>query len=147
MTHTLNTESSAIDTIDDLSAHNAESMLRSVLRFNATTSALGGMAMAIAPAAIGELLGTGHSGWVRVVGLALLPFAAFVAWVSSAGRRQISLHTPGIVVGDAGWVAASVATISLGWYSTSGVIAVSAMAAAVGIFGTLQFVLLGQLSR
>lgn len=150
MTHTLSNESSAsiaIEPAATMSAPNAESTLRLVLRANALTSALGGVAMATASTAIDELLGTGHPGWVRVVGLALLPFAAFVAWLTTADRRQLSLHTPGIIVGDAGWVAASTATILLGWYSASGVIAVSVMAAAVGTFGTLQYVLLRRLSR
>jgi len=126
---------------------NAESKLRLVLRTNATTSALSGLVMAVAPGAADQLLGTGHPGWVRVVGLALVPFAAFVAWLSTADRRQLLFHTPGIVAGDVGWVVASVVTILLGWYSTTGVIAVLAMAAAVDTFAVMQFVLRRRLSR
>lgn len=146
MTHTL-TDSLTGESPDIRPQLDTESKLRFILRANATTSALGGLAMAVAPGAADQLLGTGQPEWVRVVGLSLLPFAALVAWLSTADRRRLSLHTPGIVVGDVGWVVASAVTILLGWYSASGTIVVLAMAAAVDTFAVLQFVLLRRLSR
>jgi len=146
MTHTL-TESLTGESGAIRPASNTESKLRFVLRTNATTSALGGLAMAVGPGAVDQLLGTGQPGWVRIVGLALLPFAALVAWLSTTDRRRLALHTPGIVVGDVVWVVASVVTVLLGWYPSSGVIIVLAMAAGVDTFAVLQFVLLRRLSR
>ena len=132
MTHALRTDAVAPR------AEIAERRLRQVFRANVLTSAVSGIVMAIAPGTVDELLGTGHSGWVRLVGLALLPFAAFVAWLSTADLRQLQLHTPGIVAGDVAWVVASVATIAFGWYSSGGNVAVGAMALAVDVFAGLQ---------
>ncbi len=112
-----------------------------VLRANATTSVIPGLAMALAPGTVDELLGTGHPGWIRIVGLALLPFAALVAWLSSADRTRLHRYTPEIVVADVTWVVASIATCLLGWYSTEGIVAVGAMAVGVDVFAGLQFVL------
>ena len=103
--------------------------------------------MAAAPGVIDDMLGTGHTGWVRLVGLALLPFAAFVAWLSTASSRQLRLHTPGIVAGDVGWVIGSIATVLLGWYSGIGIAAVLAMALVVDVFALLQFNALRHLRR
>lgn len=95
--------------------------------------------MAVAPGTVDELLGTGHSGWVRLVGLALLPFAALVVWLSTADNEMLRRMTPAIIVGDVGWVVASIATVLLGWYSGSGIAAVLAMALLVDVFALLQF--------
>lgn len=113
--------------------------LRLVLRANAASSTISGLAMAVAPETIDRLLGTDHPGWVRLVGVALLPFAAFVAWLSTADVRHLRMHTPGIVVGDVGWVVASIATVLLGWYSGAGIAAVLVMALVVDVLAILQF--------
>lgn len=113
--------------------------LRSVLRLNASSSAIAGAVMAIAPATVDGLLDTGRPGWVRVVGAALLPFAAFVAWLSTASPDHVRLHTPGIIAGDIGWVVLSIVTVALGWYSGGGVAAVIAMAVLVDVWAFLQW--------
>ena len=120
-------------------AFDCERRLRFVLRANAASSTISGLAMAVVPGVVDNLLGTGHNGWVRLVGLSLLPFAAFVAWLSTADRRDLRLYTPVIVAGDIGWVVASIATVSLGWYSGMGIVAVLAMALVIGVFALLQF--------
>lgn len=132
---------SAVDqtTVGDIVAVDCERKLRLVLRANAASSTISGLAMAVAPETIDRLLGTGQPGWVRVVGLALLPFAAFVAWLSTTDVRHLRQHTPGIIAGDVGWVAASVVTVLLGWYSGAGIAAVLAMALVVDVFALLQF--------
>jgi hypothetical protein len=141
MTHTL-----APDRSSSTTASSAD-RLRLVLRANAATSALGGLVMAVAPEQLDELLGSGHPGWVRVIGLALLPFAALVAWLSTTDAARLRRLTPAIVFGDAGWVIASVATILIGWYSVTGVIVVLVMAGAVGDFAVLQWRFLRRLQR
>lgn len=136
MTHALTPQDSST------AAHagvDCERRLRLVLRANATSCIISGVALAVAPGTIDELLGTGHPGWVRLVGLALLPFAALVAWLSTVDNGLLQRITPAIIAGDVGWVTASIATVLLGWYSGSGVVAVLAMALLVDIFALLQF--------
>lgn len=119
--------------------HGSESTLRLVLRVNAVSSAVAGGLLAAIPYRIDELLDTGHPGWVRVVGLALLPFAAFYAWASTSSVATMRRATPWIIAGDIAWVTASVATVLAGWYSGGGVVAVLAMAALVDAFALLQW--------
>lgn len=97
------------------------------------------MVLAIAPNALDDLLGTGYPGWVRVVGLALLPFALSVAWLSTVEQQRLRLFTPAVVAGDLGWVAASIATIVFGWYSAGGAVAVGVMALVVDVYAGLQW--------
>ena len=113
--------------------------LRRVLRVNAANSFVAGLLLAAAPTRIDELLDTGHPGWIRVVGIALLPFAALCAWLSSTSIDELRRTTPLIVAGDFAWVVASVATVLLGWYSTGGAVAVLVMAAVVDVFALLQW--------
>ena len=47
-----------------------------VLRLNALNSIVFGVALATVPGRIDQLLDTGHPGWIRVVGLGLVPFGA-----------------------------------------------------------------------
>ena len=49
------------------------------------------------------------------------------------------------MAGDASWVVASVGTVTLGWYSGGGAVAVLAMAVVVAAFAVLQFFALRQL--
>lgn len=116
-----------------------ERRLRTVLRINAISSLASGVVLAVAPHRVDELLDTGHPEWVRVAGVALLPFAALCAWVSTASVATLRRMTPEIVVADVAWVVASVATVIAGWYSGAGVVAVLAMAAAVDTFAVLQW--------
>ncbi len=113
--------------------------LRIVLRLNATNSFVFGALLAALPTTVDDLLDTGHPGWIRLVGLGLLPFGALCAWLSTASLSMVRRITPQIVIGDVGWVVASVVTVLLGWYSDGGIIAVLAMAAVVDVFALLQW--------
>lgn len=106
---------------------------------NAVNSLVFGALLAVAPARVDVLLDTGHPGWIRLVGIGLLPFAAVCAWLSTSSRDNLLRVTPQIIVGDVAWVVASVVTVLLGWYSSGGVVAVLAMAAVVDAFALLQW--------
>ena len=122
-------------------ATTTERRLRLVFRANAATSVITGLAMAAAPGTVDELLGSGHPGWIRIVGFGLLVFAAAVVWLSFADLHQLQRYAPEIVAADVSWVVASIVTCLLGWYSTRGVVAVGVMAVGVDVFAGLQFVL------
>jgi len=123
-------------------AHGSDrsALLRGALRTNAALSIGSGTAMAIAGGRVADLLGVDASGWVRLVGVAVVLFGLDVAVVSTRPTRELRALAPWIVVADALWVVASATTIALGWFATGGVVAVAAMAAAVGSVGTAQFV-------
>ncbi|MGA9277847.1 hypothetical protein [Ilumatobacter sp.] len=114
--------------------------LRLVLRLNALNSLVFGALLTAVPERIDDVLDTGHPGWVRVVGVALLPFAALCAWLSTTSVDTLRRVTPEIIVADVTWVVASIATVLLGWYSAGGAVAVLAMAALVDTFALLQWV-------
>ena len=137
--HDAHMTSQMLTNTSDRTDRSAVHRLRWVLRANAVSSAISGVVLAAAPDALADVLEVSRPGWVRVVGLALLPFAAFVAWLSTASVDPLRLHTPGIVVGDLGWVAASIVTLLLGWYSGAGIALVIAMAVLVDTFAFLQW--------
>lgn len=136
------THTSTTDGYDDATA---DSRLRLVLNANATTSGLGGLAAVVLGGPVDELLGTGSVGWVRLVGAGLVMFAAFVAWTARAPRARLIRDTPSISAGDAAWVLGTVVTAALGWYSTTGVVAMGLVAAMVATFGIMQALLVRRL--
>ena len=126
--------------VDDLTpVRSAAQRLRNALRLNAFTSTLGGFVCVMAGGWTSAILGTGHAGLVRLVGLGLVVFAADVAAVGGSRMSRLSRWSPVVSVADAVWVAATVATIAAGWYSTVGVFIVAAVAMMVGGFGVAQF--------
>ncbi|MFW2335328.1 hypothetical protein [Ilumatobacter sp.] len=139
------TTSTDESTTDGISDATGESRLRLVLNTNATTSGLGGLAALLLGGPVDDLLGTGDVPWVRLVGAGLVLFAAFVAWTARASRARLIRDTPAISVGDAAWVIGTVATIALGWYTTSGVVVMGLVGVMVATFGTMQALLMRQL--
>jgi hypothetical protein len=119
--------------------HDSAATLRTVLRLNAMNSLVSGTAIAVFAGPIDDLLDTGHPGWIRLVGLGLLPFAAFCWWLAAGDSERLVKETPLVIGGDIGWVVGSIVTVLLGWYSGGGIVAVLAMAAVVGVFALLQF--------
>ncbi len=115
-------------------------MLRMALRVNAGNSALCGIALLAGATTFADWLGTGHPGWIRLVGLGLLPFAAWVAWISIGDAARLRRETPAVIGGDIAWVVASVVTLVLGWYDGAGIALVIAMAVVVEAFATAQFI-------
>lgn len=116
------------------------------MRANAANCVVSGTVLAVAARPIDDLLDTGHPGWIRVVGVGLLPFAVICWWVAAGSLDRVRRATPFIVAGDVTWVAASVVTVLFGWYSGGGAAAVLAMAAVVDVFAVLQFVAWRRLS-
>lgn len=128
------------DTRPHTSAH-TEARLRLVLATNAATSGLGGLAALAVGGPVDSLLGTDGTGWVRLVGAALLAFAAFVLWVSRSSTGRLGKETPLISLGDICWVVGTIVSITLGWYSAAGAVVMGLVGAMVGTFGVTQLVL------
>ena len=129
-----------------------EGALRLVLRLNACSSLLIGIAMAAAAGPLaelsltgpGRLLGLDGATWIRLVGLGLLPFAVAVFWVSvRTAERPTLVRT--ICALDWSWVLVSDALLVLGWsaFTWTGAILVDLMAVAVAGYAVLQARFLG----
>ncbi|MGB0112149.1 MAG: hypothetical protein WBP59_02915 [Ilumatobacteraceae bacterium] len=114
-------------------------LLRATLRVNAGLSALSGLAMTVVPERLDRVLDTGHPGWVRVVGIAFLVFAAEVALLSFQPDERLRRFAPVVVTMDSAYVAASIVTIVAGWYSAGGSLLVASAAVPVAAFAVLQF--------
>jgi hypothetical protein len=116
--------------------------LRSVLVANATTSGLSGLTALLAGERVDEWLGTAPSGWVQLVGAGLVMFALAVIALSRSDVQSLRRWVPAVSLADGGWVAASVATIIAGWYSSNGAAIIGVVAAIVGTFAVTQMRLL-----
>lgn len=126
--------------------------LRMVLRLNAGSSALIGAAMAAAPEPLAalclagpvQLLGLDGAALVRLVGLGLLPFAAFAAWVAARPAARPAL-VRAICMLDWSWVLGSALLLALGWsaFTWTGAILLDLMAVAVAGYAVLQARFLG----
>lgn len=121
--------------------------LRSVLTANATTSGLTGLTALLAGERVDQWLGTGHPGWVRVIGGGLVAFSLAVIALSRSDEQRLRRGVPAVSLADAGWVAASVATIVAGWYSSSGAALIGVIAVVVGAFALAQMRLLRTRTR
>ncbi len=124
----------------------AAQRLRNVLRLNATTSLLGGLVCVMAGGWVSTVLGTGHGGIVRVLGLGLIVFATDVAMIAGARTSRLLRWAPMVSVADGVWVVASGLTLAAGWYSTAGMIVVGIVAAMVASFGIAQLRACGNVS-
>lgn len=114
--------------------------LRGALLVDAAATAATGLLLAAGGPLLSTVLGL-PARFLIVVGLALIPFAALVAWL---GRRtSVSATAVRFVMwANASWVAASVGVLAARVFepTTLGIIFVLAQAAAVAAFTEFQYV-------
>ena len=111
-------------------------LLRSVLRLDATASGALGVAGLLAAPALGDLLGAPAPA-VLGVGAFLTAFAAGLVGLAARPVVPRPLART-VVLGNAGWVVASVLVAVLAPLTTAGVVVVLGQAAAVAGFAALQ---------
>ena len=121
--------------------------LRMVLRINGATSGLGGAIAAIAPVRLDDVLGTGEQGWVRLIGVGLVAFAALTFATARSHDAQLVRVVPAISLGDAAWVIGTILAIALGWFSSAGATVMGLVGVMVGTFAVEQVRLLRSLSE
>src|SRR3546814_8287093 len=82
--------------------------------------------------------------WIRLVGLALFPFAAMVFWISGRAESRAGLMRA-VCLMDWSWVLGSALLLILGWsaFTWAGAALVDAMAVAVAAYAVLQAHFLG----
>jgi hypothetical protein len=113
--------------------------LRNVLFFDAATCAVMGAALMLGADAIASLTLVPPS-LLYYAGLALLPIAAFMALVAMPANPP-ALGVWLVILGNLGWVVASLALIFGSWIApnTLGVLFIGAQAAAVAILAALEY--------
>ncbi len=118
------------------------SPLRGVLATNSVTSAAAGLAAAIAPATVGEVLGIVHDRGdliVRVVGLGLILFAVEVA-VTAVRHREATIARDSLLISaaDLAWVISTIVVLATVDLSTTGRVIAAVMGVGVATFAALQ---------
>ena len=93
--------------------------LRLVLRANATTSGIGGLAGLLEAGFFSDWMGVDNVTLTAVVSAGLIGFAAIVLFASTTSDRAFGL-APWICAGDFGWVAATVVVVMANVLSTGG---------------------------
>jgi hypothetical protein len=114
-------------------------LLRLSLNLDALASGALGVLLAAAGAVLDGLLGIPAATLVPV-GVFLVAYATALWYIGS--RPQVSRPAVWVVVvGNLGWVAASVVAAAAGWWSPTalGTVVLLAQAAAVALFAELQF--------
>lgn len=114
--------------------------LRRVLMADAAASAATGALMAFGADAFADLLGLPES-LLRYAGLALLPFAALLAFIATrAALPRAAIWA--VIVANALWVTDSLALLASGWVAPTalGIAFVIAQAAAVAALAELEYV-------
>ena len=118
--------------------HTAAQRLRNTLRLNAATSMIGGVVAVAVAGPLSRLFETSSASQLRIVGSGLIAFAVGTATLAGCRVQQLARFTPAVIVSDASWALASVATIAMGWYSTGGDLLIGAVAVMVTAFALRQ---------
>lgn len=115
-------------------------LLRQALLADAATSATCGLLMALAAGPMSGILGLPEP-LLRVAGIVLLPYAAFIGWLGL--REQIQRPVAwAVVIGNAVWAADSFLLLASGWVepTRAGYAFVIAQALAVLMYAEFQYV-------
>jgi hypothetical protein len=113
--------------------------IRRALLIDATASGATGFLLAAGAAQLEPVLGLPVD-LMRGVGIFLIPFAAFLAWLAPRALEARGLLRA-IVIGNVLWVLASGLLLESGWVTptTLGTAFVAAQAVAVAIFAYLEY--------
>ena len=114
-------------------------MITNVLRANATSCLVFGALFLALPAPVAGFLGSPPVWLVAALGAVLLVNGAHLLWAAKRGPGRVELLY--FALGDAAWVAGTLALIASGtWITTgAGIAAALAVAAPVGVFALLQW--------
>jgi hypothetical protein len=114
--------------------------LRGALAVDAIASGAMGIGLSAAPGLLAGLFSL-PAALLVYVGMFLIVYAAFVAWLALRQRPASTLVWL-VIIGNGIWVIASLALIASGWVAPSvlGYAFVIVQALAVGVFAELQFV-------
>lgn len=113
--------------------------LRAVLGVNALVSGLAGLVTATAADPVADLLGTTHTGVVRVVGIGLVVFAVDLTLLRAGPRRWLVAGSKAVAGADAAWSLGTVAVALSGALDPLGVAVVLATGVMTAEFAYLEW--------
>lgn len=113
--------------------------LRTVLGVNALVSGLAGLGAAVAAEPIADLLGTDHTGIVRIVGIALVLFAVDLAILRAARHRWLVAGAKVAAGADAAWSVGTIVIALSGTLDPVGVAVVLATGVMTAEFAYLEW--------
>lgn len=123
---------------DPRPTNDSQRLLRNALRANGAFSTLSGLTFTLGAGPVAAAIGLGDARLLAAVGLGLLGFAGYLAWVSS--RPTIDLSTSmQIVFADLAWVVGTVPLVLMDVLSRTGTVAAVLVADMVLLFAILQF--------
>lgn len=99
-----------------------DNKLRNLLRINAAFSTLTGAIALVAASPVADFLGVQQVWLIRLLGVALLGFAAAVLLTSRAQGRALDVGSQIISLNDFGWVLGTLVVLALGWLTTEGAV-------------------------
>jgi hypothetical protein len=116
-----------------------DAMLRLTLRLDAVASGAMGLVFAVAAPALDGALGV-PMGWLVGLGAFLVAYGGGLTWLAAQPRIPAALAWT-VIVGNLGWVLASVAAVAADWFAftTLGAAVAIAQAVAVVVFAEAQF--------
>lgn len=123
-------------------------LLRRTLQANEIFSAVSGLMFLFFSKQVAEFLGTPNSRVILFLGIGLLLWAGFTAWVSMQSQLNPTMVKL-IIEGDLLWVVGSILLLIFagGLFSTSGKWAIAIVGDIVALFAILQWVGLRRLGR
>lgn len=121
--------------------------LRDTLRVNALLSGAAGLLCATAAGPVADLLGTGHTGAVRVVGLGLMVFALDLALLARARPARLAAGATLVAVADEAWTVGMVVLVAAGAFEPVGAGIALATGVMTALFAWLEWTLGASLRR
>lgn len=115
-----------------------QGLLRNSLRANCAFSTLSGLSFLFGAAAIAAAIGLGEARILLGLGVGLLGFAGYLAFVSSRPTLDLSVAMQ-IIAADLAWVVGTVPVVLLDVLNRSGVIAAIVIANVVLLLALLQY--------
>lgn len=113
--------------------------LRTVLGANALVSGLAGLGAAVAAEPVADLLGTDHTGIVRIVGIGLVLFALDLVILRAAPHRWLVAGSKAVAGADAAWSVGTVVVALSGTLDPVGVAVVLATGVMTAEFAYLEW--------
>lgn len=119
--------------------------LRGTLLAKALFSAMSGLVMSLAPSALANLMGLASSGWLLCIGVNLIAFAVFLAWLARRDSRPRPILWA-VVGSDVAWVLLSVIGVMFLPHQLTqmGIFLILDLAAVVAAFAICQSVFLSR---
>ena len=116
--------------------------LRSILRLDSAVCVTSGVAAIALARPVADAIGVDGTGWVRAAGLFLLVYGAVLGIESRGSSRVVEVVGGLSALGDAAWLAGTIALVAAGTFSGGGNVLVLLFAVAAAGIGLAKAIAL-----